>query len=270
MSNNFSYVRIDLEKVQAGNYIFGYSLLLLPRRQFLTYTYANMEVKALDVTKKQKDKKSYNSSEREEIEQENIGLSLSQLKAKIVLDIAILLCSSPIILPLGVITAIIIKLESKGPVFFKQQRVGKDGELFTMYKFRSMKANSDESGCKFASKDDDRITTFGKFIRKFRIDEIPQFLNVLKGEMSVIGPRPEQEAFVELFNGEIEKYDLRHSVKPGITGLAQVKQGYAASEQGTKRKLTYDLFYIKKYSLQLDFLIVGKTIHTVLTGFGAR
>lgn len=199
-----------------------------------------------------------------------VGLSNDQMRKKRMLDLCILLLTAPIILPLAVITAILIKLDSKGPVFFTQQRVGQLGRSFTMYKFRSMTTDSEEDGSKFARENDLRVTRLGKFIRKFRIDEIPQFINVLKGDMSVIGPRPEQATFVELFNDEIHQYDLRHMVKPGITGLAQVQHGYVASKRGTEVKLNYDLFYIRNYSIKLDLMIVWKTIKTILTGFGAR
>ena len=199
-----------------------------------------------------------------------IGLSTAQMRKKRMLDLCILALVSPIIIPLAIVTAIAIKLDSRGPVLFTQKRVGQWGQPFTMYKFRSMKVDSEVNGSKFAKENDNRITRLGRFIRKFRIDEIPQFWNVLKGDMSVIGPRPEQATFVELFNEEIHQYDLRHSIMPGITGLAQVHQGYAASKRGTEFKLNYDLFYIRNYSLKLDFIIVTKTLKTILTGFGAR
>jgi UDP-GalNAc:undecaprenyl-phosphate GalNAc-1-phosphate transferase len=197
-------------------------------------------------------------------------LTPEQANKKRLLDLGILLISLPIVLPLAILTSIIIKIDSRGPVLFTQDRVGLLGRSFKMYKFRSMKLDSEENGSQFASKKDNRVTPFGRFIRKFRIDEIPQFYNVLIGDMSVIGPRPEQVSFVEYFEEEINDYDLRHSVKPGITGLAQVQQGYAACTRSTIHKLRYDLFYIKKYSTKLDLYIVIKTIRTILTGFGAR
>lgn len=199
-----------------------------------------------------------------------VGLSHSQLTLKRALDLVIIFLASPILVSISIITAILIKLDSKGSVFFTQERVGQKGKPFTMYKFRSMTVDSEKNGSKFAKEDDHRVTKIGKFIRKYRIDEIPQFFNVLKGEMSVIGPRPEQATFVELFNEEIYQYDLRHSVKPGITGLAQVHQGYASTRKGTEMKLSYDLFYIENYSLGLDLLIIWRTIKTICTGFGAR
>jgi len=199
-----------------------------------------------------------------------IGLADAHRKKKRCLDLFILLITAPLIIPLAIVTAVLIKLDSKGPVFFTQKRVGQLGHTFTMYKFRSMTTDSEKDGSKFARENDYRITRLGKFIRKFRIDEIPQFINVLKGDMSVIGPRPEQATFVELFNDEIHQYDLRHMVKPGITGLAQVQHGYVSSKRGTEMKLNYDLFYIRNYSIKLDLMIIWKTIKTILTGFGAR
>lgn len=176
----------------------------------------------------------------------------------------------PLILPVMLITALAIKLDSEGPVLFKQDRVGKEGKFFVLYKFRSMRINSEISGSKFADEDDERITKLGKFIRKFRIDELPQFWNVIKGDMSLVGPRPEQEEFVTRFDREIPFYSYRHKVRPGITGWAQVRDGYAASLESTRKKLEYDLYYVKNLSLSLDLLIVYATIKTVLTGFGSR
>jgi lipopolysaccharide/colanic/teichoic acid biosynthesis glycosyltransferase len=175
-----------------------------------------------------------------------------------------------VMLPVMLLTVLIIKLESNGPVFFTQQRIGKNGKIFTLYKFRSMVADSERNGSQFAQKEDKRITVFGKFIRKFRIDELPQLWNVIRGDMNLIGPRPEQPDFVDFFKEEIPFYAYRHRVRPGITGWAQIKDGYAADTDATKRKLEYDLYYIKYLSLSLDLLIVYATIKTVLTGFGSR
>jgi len=185
-------------------------------------------------------------------------------------EVALIILFSPVIMLMGLVTSIAIKLDSKGPILFTQERVGKNGELFTLYKFRSMRTDSEEEGSQFADKKDDRITRLGQFIRKFRIDELPQFWNVLKGDMSLIGPRPEQEDFVEYFDEEIPFYTYRHKVRPGITGWAQVQDGYAASLSATKRKLEYDLYYVKNLSLSLDLLIVYATVKTILTGFGSR
>jgi len=185
-------------------------------------------------------------------------------------EVGLIVVFSPLIILLSLITSIAIKLDSKGPLLFTQERVGKNGELFTLYKFRSMITDAEAEGSQFADKKDDRVTRVGQFIRKFRIDELPQFWNVLKGDMSLIGPRPEQKDFVEYFEEEIPFYSYRHKVRPGITGWAQVQDGYAASLSATKRKLEYDLYYVKNLSLSLDLLIVYATVKTILTGFGSR
>lgn len=182
----------------------------------------------------------------------------------------LIVLSSPLVLPLILVTAILIKLESRGPAFFTQRRVGLSGKEFTMYKLRSMCQDSEIKGAQFAGEDDPRITRIGKVIRKMRIDEIPQFLNIIKGDMSLIGPRPEQASFVKEFEKSIPLYSFRHVVRPGITGWAQVTHGYAASEDETREKLAHDFFYVKNLSLSLDINIVFKTIKTMLTGFGAR
>ncbi|MDO9794878.1 sugar transferase, partial [Glaesserella parasuis] len=189
---------------------------------------------------------------------------------KRVIDVIAVLITLPITICIMLITAIAIRLESKGNVLFIQKRVGQGGKEFNLYKFRSMCQDSEKDGAKFATTNDMRITKVGKFIRKTRIDELPQFFNVLKGDMSLIGPRPEQKVFVDKFIKEIPFYNYRHIVKPGISGWAQVIQGYTADVNDTKVKLQYDLYYIKNFSIWLDILIVFKTIKTMLTGFGAR
>lgn len=186
------------------------------------------------------------------------------------LETLLVLLSSPLTFPLVVIVAIAIKLESKGPAFFTQKRIGKGGKEFSMYKLRSMCLDSEVNGAQFAGEDDPRITRIGKVIRKLRIDEIPQFLNILKGDMALIGPRPEQASFVKDFEQVIPLYSYRHVVRPGISGWAQVTHGYAADEDETREKLSHDFYYVKNLSLWLDLDIVFKTIRTMLTGFGAR
>lgn len=173
-----------------------------------------------------------------------------------------------LIWPVMLIAAIIIKLESQGPIFYRQIRTGKDGVEFSIYKFRSMRTDAEAQGAQWASKNDPRITRWGKFIRLTRIDELPQLFNVLRGEMSFIGPRPERPEFDAILEKEIPFYNLRHLVRPGITGWAQVMYPYGASVEDAKEKLQYDLFYIKNYSLLLDFLIVLRTISIVLLGKG--
>ena len=189
--------------------------------------------------------------------------------AKRLIDIASVILLSPVVLPISLIVAIIVRFESKGPVLFIQQRVGQKNMPFHMYKFRSMIPEDDDTP-RFADMDKHRITRFGSFIRKFRLDELPQFLNVIKGDMSLIGPRPEQAGFVDQFEQEVPFYSYRHIVKPGITGWAQVSQGYAVCTESTREKVEHDVFYIKNLSLWMDILIVLKTIRTVATGFGAR
>jgi len=192
------------------------------------------------------------------------------LPFKRMIDMLLIVATLPITIPLAILTAFLIKMESTGPVFFWQQRVGTFGKPFNMLKFRSMTTDSEREGSQFASNGDMRVTRVGRFIRKMRIDEIPQLWNVLKGEMSIIGPRPEQVNFVEKFNRTIPNYADRHVVAPGITGLAQTVQGYVDDENGTIIKLKYDLEYINNLSFIMDMKIVFRTIYTIMTGFGAR
>jgi sugar transferase (PEP-CTERM system associated) len=172
-------------------------------------------------------------------------------------------------LPLMVATAIAIKLESKGPVFYTQERVGKNGRNFKILKFRSMRAGAEKtSGPVWAEADDPRITRVGRIIRKLRIDEIPQFINVLRGDMNFVGPRPERPVFVEQLSQIIPYYSQRHLVKPGLTGWAQIKYPYGASVEDAIEKLRFDLYYIKNQSLLLDAAIIFETVKIVLFGRG--
>ena len=199
--------------------------------------------------------------------------SQSYLLLKRLLDTLVILITAFIVIPIALLIASIIKWQNRynrESIFFTQQRIGQGGKLFTMYKFRSMVASAEANGAQMATSDDMRVTKFGSFIRQTRLDELPQFVNVLKGDMSLIGPRPEQLDFVKRFNETIPFYRYRHIVKPGISGWAQVMQGYASDEDETKVKLEHDFFYIKNFSLTLDLLIVIKTIQTMMTGFGAR
>ena len=174
-------------------------------------------------------------------------------------------------LPLLAVTALVIKLESRGPVFYKQERVGKGGRNFTLFKFRSMAVDAEKDGKpRFATKGDSRVTRVGAVIRKTRIDEIPQALNVLLGDMSFVGPRPERPHFVDNLAQEIPFYKERHSVKPGITGWAQLNYPYGDCCEDARRKLEYDLFYIKYFSILFDLSIVLQTIRVVLWSDGAR
>jgi len=173
-------------------------------------------------------------------------------------------------LPIMLVTAVLIKLESRGPIFYKQERVGKNGQTFTLIKFRSMKVDAEKSGPVWASKDDDRTTRVGRIIRKIRVDEIPQFWNILNGQMSFVGPRPERPHFVAQLAEEIPYYEQRHLIAPGLTGWAQIKYPYGASIEDARQKLQYDLFYIKNYSLVLDAVIMFETIKIILFGRGAQ
>ncbi len=180
------------------------------------------------------------------------------------------LATLPISLSLMLLTAAAIRIDSAGPVIFTQTRVGEGGRIFRMFKFRSMAHGADAHGARFADTGDKRVTRVGAFIRKFRLDELPQFWNILVGDMSLIGPRPEQVGFVEQFERDIPYYAYRHLVRPGITGWAQVNHGYAADHEETRKKLEHDLYYVKHFSFWLDVLIAFKTIGTIATGFGAR
>jgi len=171
---------------------------------------------------------------------------------------------------IGLIIAISIKVDSKGPVFFIQERVGQNGRPFKLIKFRTMHNNSELDGPQFAKENDSRVTRVGKVLRKTRLDELPQIINVIRGDMSFVGPRPEQIPFARQFEEKIPYYSLRYSLKPGLTGWAQINRGYTSGFDDTKEKLEYDLFYLRYESPWLDLLILFKTLKIVLTGFGAR
>jgi len=173
--------------------------------------------------------------------------------------------------PISLITAIAIKLDSPGPVLFSQERVGENGKVFKIFKFRSMRADAEKlTGPVWATEDDPRITRVGRIIRKLRIDEVPQLWNVFKGDMSFVGPRPERPYFVEQLREKIPYYNERFTVKPGITGWAQVKYPYGASEKDALEKLKYDLYYIKNMSIFMDLMVIFQTAKIVLLGRGAR
>ena len=173
-------------------------------------------------------------------------------------------------LPVALLTAVFIKLDSSGPVFYKQERVGKTGRPFMLMKFRSMRLDAEKEGPVWATEDDDRTTRVGQIIRKIRVDEIPQFWNILRGEMNFVGPRPERQHFVAQLAQEIPYYDQRHLIAPGLTGWAQIKYPYGASIEDARQKLQYDLFYIKNQSLILDGIIMFETIKIILFGRGAH
>ena len=186
------------------------------------------------------------------------------------LDILVVLVASPVLLLLSLCIAAAVMVSSGRPVIFVQERTGKGGVPFRMLKFRTMRMDAERHGPSFASEDDPRVTRVGRLLRKLRLDEIPQFWNVLKGDMSIIGPRPEQTGFTTLFETRVPHYGLRHMTRPGITGWAQVMQGYAADVPETSEKLRYDLYYVRHRSFLLDVEVVVRTIGIILTGFGAR
>jgi sugar transferase (PEP-CTERM system associated) len=172
--------------------------------------------------------------------------------------------------PLALLTALLIKLESPGPVLYRQERVGKNGRPFTLMKFRSMRVDAEKNGPVWAQDGDDRTTRVGRIIRKIRVDEIPQFWNILKGEMNFVGPRPERPHFVAQLAREIPFYEQRHMIEPGLTGWAQIKYPYGASIEDARQKLQYDLYYIKNQNLVLDAVILFETVKTILFSRGAR
>jgi exopolysaccharide biosynthesis polyprenyl glycosylphosphotransferase len=182
----------------------------------------------------------------------------------VVLSLAVLLLTSPFL----ILTALGVRISSSGPIFFAQTRTGKNGKPFLLYKFRSMVQNAEAHGPQWAQKNDQRVTVFGKFIRKVRLDELPQIWNILKGDMSFIGPRPERPEFDQLLKKQIPYYDLKYLVRPGLTGWAQVEFPYGASVEDSKKKLQFEIFYIKNYSFYFEFLILLKTIRVVFLGRG--
>jgi lipopolysaccharide/colanic/teichoic acid biosynthesis glycosyltransferase/glycosyltransferase involved in cell wall biosynthesis len=188
---------------------------------------------------------------------------------KRVMDVTLVLALLPLWLPLGLCVALAVRLDSAGPALFSQWRTGLHGQPFRIWKFRTMHPGN-ANGAAFAQANDPRITRLGRRLRTTRLDEIPQLFNVLRGDMSLIGPRPEQTRLVETFARDIPSYPYRHLVRPGLTGWAQVQQGYAASEEETRIKLSHDLYYVSHYSLAMDLLIVLRTVRIVLTGHGAR
>jgi sugar transferase (PEP-CTERM system associated) len=190
---------------------------------------------------------------------------------KTVMDFMLSFLGLIISLPIMALVALAIKLDSRGPVFYQQERVGKNGKTLMLLKFRSMREDAErETGPVWAQERDLRVTRIGRIIRTLRLDEIPQMINVLRGEMSFVGPRPERPHFVGELKNEIPFYEKRHAAKPGITGWAQIKYPYGASTNDALEKLKYDLYYIKNMSLFLDLLILFRTVKIALFGNGAR
>ncbi len=203
---------------------------------------------------------------------ENTGFEIYHnnfnLKAKRLLDLFFAMLIGIFAAPVIILAAIIVKLESKGPIFFIQERIGEGNRKFNIVKFRSMTTDAEKNGPQWASKNDNRVTKFGKIMRATRIDELPQLWNVLRGEMSFVGPRPEREFFIQQLEKEIPYYNLRHTVKPGLTGWAQVMYPYGASVEDAYRKLQYDLYYIKHHSIPFDVKVLLKTVTIVIFGKG--
>ena len=203
---------------------------------------------------------------------ENTGFEIYHnnfnLKAKRLLDLFFAMLIGIFAAPVIILAAIIVKLESKGPIFFIQERIGEGNRKFNIVKFRSMTTDAEKDGPQWASKNDNRVTKFGKIMRATRIDELPQLWNVLRGEMSFVGPRPEREFFIQQLEKEIPYYNLRHTVKPGLTGWAQVMYPYGASVEDAYRKLQYDLYYIKHHSIPFDVKVLLKTVTIVIFGKG--
>jgi sugar transferase (PEP-CTERM system associated) len=199
----------------------------------------------------------------------NQGLARTSVKRlfDLVCAGALVALSSPVML----LAALAIKLDSRGPVLYRQERVGLNNRPFQVVKFRSMRTDAEKDGrAIWATHNDDRVTRVGRFIRLTRIDELPQLFSVLKGDMSLVGPRPERPIFVEQLTQQIPFYAVRHSVKPGVTGWAQVRYQYGATVEDSQNKLQYDLHYVKNHSLCMDLQILCETVHVVLTGKGAR
>jgi len=186
------------------------------------------------------------------------------------IDVTLVILTAPVSLIAGGLIGAAVRLGSPGPVVYRQEREGYDGDRFILYKFRTMVEDAEIDGPKFTAEDDPRLTSVGRWLRKTRMDELPQLWNVIKGDLSLVGPRPERPVFVADFTRAIPFYASRHLVRPGVTGWAQVNYGYADDEADTVEKLTYDLYYVKNMSLGLDINILGKSIWTVLSGFGAR
>ncbi|MGL5124100.1 MAG: exopolysaccharide biosynthesis polyprenyl glycosylphosphotransferase [Fusobacteriaceae bacterium] len=191
-----------------------------------------------------------------------------EIQIKRVFDIILSVIIGVITLPIMMLAYIIVGLESKGPIIFSQKRVGKNNVEFNVHKFRSMRNDAEKDGAKWAQVNDPRVTKFGNFMRKTRIDELPQLWNVLKGEMSFIGPRPERMVFIKELEKTIPYYNLRHLVKPGLTGWAQVMYPYGASIEDAKNKLEYDLYYVKNQNMHLDMVIIFRTLKTIIFGKG--
>jgi sugar transferase (PEP-CTERM system associated) len=185
-------------------------------------------------------------------------------------DILVSVVALIVCLPVLLMAMAAVRLDSPGPVIYRQQRVTRGGRVFWLYKLRSMRMDAEKNGAKWADKDDPRITKVGSFLRRTRLDEIPQLINILKGDMSIVGPRPERPCFVEELSNQLGLYHLRHTVRAGLTGWAQINYHYGASFEDSQRKLEYDLFYIKNFSLLRDWAIMLQTLRVILWPDGVR
>jgi exopolysaccharide biosynthesis polyprenyl glycosylphosphotransferase len=193
------------------------------------------------------------------------------LFARRVISLIVALVGLLLLFPLFLLVGIAIKLDSPGPVFYSQERVGQSGKVFRLLKFRSMRQDAESDGTpRWATSGDPRVTRVGKYIRLTRIDELPQLINILRGDLDLVGPRPERPAFVQELEKVIPYYSIRHTVKPGLTGWAQVMFPYAGTIEESKEKLEYDLYYIKNMSTKLDLLIVFMTFKVLVLGRGAK
>lgn len=197
---------------------------------------------------------------------DQIALQLKRLG-----DIVATLIAIPIVLPIIAIVALLVKIDSDGPVFFRQDRVGQMGKIFRIYKFRTMMiSEASEDSAWFHDHSIKRITDIGKYLRRYRLDELPQIINIMRGEMSWIGPRPESVSLSKLYDNNLPFYSYRHILKPGLTGWAQVLQGHVDDLHSVHEKLRFDFYYIKNFSIWLDFAILARTVRVVLTGFGSK
>ena len=194
-----------------------------------------------------------------------VGVAVKRLT-----DFCVSFIGLALLAPFFVVVGVLIKLDSPGPVFYRQIRVGLRGQPYMIWKFRSMSNDAEKNGPRWAMTGDPRVSRVGRWLRKSRIDEVPQFINVLKGEMSLVGPRPERPVFVQDLRERIPYYDLRHTVRPGITGWAQIRFRYGASAEDAHKKLQYDLYYMKNLSIGLDLRILVHTARVILLGEGAR
>lgn len=200
-----------------------------------------------------------------------LGVSRFTLWGKRIMDLVLAVTSLVLLFPLMVAVALAVRLDSPGPIIYRQIRVGRHGKPFSMLKFRSMSPDAERDGqARWASRGDDRITRVGRLFRRFRLDELPQLVNVLRGDMSLVGPRPERPEFVKQLAAAIPAYELRHVLRPGLTGWAQINYPYGASIEDARRKLGFDLYYIRESGVGIDLFILARTLRVVLLGEGAR